>query len=47
VVVVAFFTLRSTVAIWFAWPASYAAAAVVAVWIYRKKGAVVFDQEKV
>ena len=47
VVIAAFFALRSTVAIWCAWPLSYAAAAVVAVWIYRKKGMVAFSQAQV
>lgn len=43
VVVIGFYTVRSPAAIWIAWPISFAAAAVVAVWLYRKRGQITFQ----
>ena len=43
VVVIGFYTVRSPAAIWIAWPVSFAAAAVVAVWLYRKRGQITFQ----
>lgn len=45
VVMVGFYTLHSPIAIWIAWPISFAAAAAVAVWIYRRKGTIEFPEE--
>ena len=43
VILLGFYAVRTPVAIWVAWPVSFAAAAIVAVWIYRKRGTITFQ----
>ena len=43
VILFGFYAVRTPVAIWVAWPVSFATAAIVAVWIYRKRGTITFQ----
>lgn len=44
VVLIGFYAVGTPAAVWVAWPVSFAAAAVVAIWLYRKKGKITFQQ---
>ncbi len=44
VIMAGYFVLRAPVAVWWAWPISFAAAAAVAVWLYKRNGEIEFPK---